>query len=118
MGESDIRIEATAKAIACRSAMWGGQPCNPKGGCPFGRKTPQKPSELHSMCKDVTADMWEAVAEAELLARNCRQAPAWADCRHYRACPFAKEDGSLPRCSRVTARMWLRVIEQEAERSV
>ena len=63
MGESDIRIEATAKAIRCRSAMWGDQPCNPRGGCPFGRKPPQKPSELG--CEDVTAEMWEAVLKKE-----------------------------------------------------
>ena len=59
------RDEAQAKAIACRSAMWGGQPCNPKGGCPFGRKPPQKPSELRSMCKDVTAEMWESFLKKE-----------------------------------------------------
>ena len=64
---------------------------------------------------DVTLEHLEALAEAELLARNCRQAPAWADCRHYRACPFAKEDGSLPRCSRVTARMWLEALSPAKE---
>ena len=62
---ADIRNEAKAKAIACRSAAWGGQPCNPKGGCPFGRKPPQKPSELH--CKAVTAEMWEAVLKEEAV---------------------------------------------------
>ena len=70
MGESDIRIEATAKAIACRSAMGGGQPCNPKGGCPFGRKTPQKPSELH--CKDVTAEMWEDAMQNKCFAQSLK----------------------------------------------
>ena len=60
---NDASIEAQAKAIRCRSAMWGGQPCNPMGGCPFGRKPPQKPSELG--CKDVTAEMWEAVLAKE-----------------------------------------------------
>ena len=45
--------------------MWGGQPCNPKGGCPFGRTPPQKPSELRSMCKDVTAEMWESFLKKE-----------------------------------------------------
>ena len=61
-----VSIEAEAKAIRCRSAAWGGQPCNLKGGCPFGRKTPQKPSELH--CKDVTAEMWaEALSLQQLL---------------------------------------------------
>ena len=61
---NDASIEAKAKAIRCRSAMWGGQPCNPKGGCPFGRKPPQKPSELG--CKDVTAERWEAVLRKEV----------------------------------------------------
>ena len=65
MGESDIRMEATAKAIRCRSAAWGCQPCNPKGGCPFGRTPPQKPSELRGMCKDVTAEMWAEVLKKE-----------------------------------------------------
>lgn len=65
MTEAD---ETTAKAIRCRSAAWGGQPCNPKGGCPFGRTPPQKPSELRGMCKDVTAEMWaEALSLQQLL---------------------------------------------------
>ena len=60
------RDEAQAKAIRCRSAMWGGQPCNLKGGCPFGRKPPQKPSELRSLCTDVTVEMWgEVLKETE-----------------------------------------------------
>ena len=60
-----VGIEAEAKAIRCRSAAWGGQPCNLKGGCPFGRKPPQKPSERHHMCKDVTAEMWESFFKKE-----------------------------------------------------
>ena len=60
-----VSIEAEAKAIRCRSAAWGGQPCNPKGGCPFGRTPPQKPSELRGMCKDVTAEMWESFLKKE-----------------------------------------------------
>ena len=63
MGESDIRVEATAKAIRCRIAAWGGQPCNPKGMCLFGRKPPQTPSELH--CEDVTPEIWEAAMKKE-----------------------------------------------------
>lgn len=72
MGESDIRMEATAKAIRCRSAMWGGQPCNPKGGCPFGRKPPQKPSELRSRCKDVTPEMWEDAMQSKCFAQSLK----------------------------------------------
>ena len=60
-----VSIEAEAKAIRCRNAMWGGQPCNPMGGCPFGRKPPQKPSELRSKCKDVTVEMWDEVLKKE-----------------------------------------------------
>lgn len=51
--------EAKANATRCRNAMWGAQPCNPKGSCPFGRIPPQKPSELH--CEDVTPEMWAEV---------------------------------------------------------
>lgn len=63
MEESDLHIEAKANAIRCRRAMWGGLPCNLRGGCPFGRKPPQKPSELH--CEDVTPEMWDAVKKKE-----------------------------------------------------
>lgn len=72
MGESDVRMEATAKAIRCRSAAWGGQPCNPKGGCPFGRTPPQKPSELRSMCKDVTPEMWVDAMQSKCLAQSLK----------------------------------------------
>ena len=72
MGESDIRMEATAKATRCRSAAWGGQPCNLKGGCPFGRTPPQKPSELRSMCKDVTAEMWEDAMQNKCFAQSLK----------------------------------------------
>ena len=65
MGESDIRMEATAKAIQCRSAWWGFLPCQPCGICPFSRTPPQKPSERHHMCKDVTAEMWDAELKKE-----------------------------------------------------
>ena len=71
MEESSLRVEAKANAIRCRRAMWGGQPCTPRGGCPFDRKSPQRPSELH--CEDVTPEMWaetltkkEAKHEAEV----------------------------------------------------
>ena len=64
MAESDICIDARAKAIACRSAWWGYRPCQPGGTCPFGRKTPQKPSDPH--CTDVTVEMWaEVLKETE-----------------------------------------------------
>ena len=62
MTEAD---EAKAKAIQCRSAWWGYLPCQLGGGCPFGRLPPQRPSELRSMCKDVTAEMWESFFKKE-----------------------------------------------------
>ena len=67
MTETD---EATAKAIRCRRAMWGGQPCSPKGGCPFGRKPPQRPSELH--CEDVTPEMWEEAMQSRCFAQSLK----------------------------------------------
>ena len=67
MTETD---EAKAMAIRCRRAMWGGQPCNPKGGCPFDRKPPQSPSELH--CKDVTPEMWEEAMQSKRLAQSLK----------------------------------------------
>ena len=67
MTETD---EATAKAIRCRRAMWGGQPCNLRDGCPFGRTPPQRPSELH--CEDVTPEMWAEVMQSKCLAQSLK----------------------------------------------
>lgn len=67
MNEAD---EAKAKAIRCRSAMWGGQPCNPRGGCPFDRTPPQRPSELH--CEDVTPEMWAEAMQSKRLAQSLK----------------------------------------------
>ena len=58
------QMEARGNARRCRWAFWGQRPCQLDGACPFGRKPPQKPSELH--CEDVTPEMWEeALAKKE-----------------------------------------------------
>ena len=62
--------EATAKAVRCRRAMWGGQPCTPRGGCPFDRNPPQRPSELH--CEDVTPEMWADAMQSKRLAQSLK----------------------------------------------
>ena len=67
MTETD---EATAKANRCRRAMWGGQPCNLRDGCPFGRTPPQRPSELH--CEDVTPEMWAEAMQSKFFAQSLK----------------------------------------------
>ena len=67
MTETD---EAIAKSIRCRRAMWGGQPCTPRGGCPFDRTPPQRPSELH--CEDVTPEMWAEAMQSKRLAQSLK----------------------------------------------
>lgn len=67
MTETD---EATAKAIRCRRAMWGGQPCNLRDGCPFGRTPPQRLSELH--CEDVTPEMWAEAMQSKFFAQSLK----------------------------------------------
>ena len=71
MEESDLCIEAVANARRCRNAMWWCLPCHPSWrGCPFGRRPPQSPSEMH--CEDVTPEMWAEAMQSKRLAQSLR----------------------------------------------